>query len=93
MYVFLCNVSLFSHIPHLDLKAFFKLHARGRSPAGVSLAAAGVDALGQGVVQGGIDHVETDRLLVHLAARVPAQHTQHRTSEHFGYVLSFRPQN
>lgn len=55
----------------MGLKAYFKLRARGRSPAGVSLAAASVDALGQRVVQSGIDHVETDRLLVHLAARVP----------------------
>lgn len=44
------------------------------SPAGVSLAAAGVDALWQGVVQGGFHHVEADGLLVHLAARVPARH-------------------
>lgn len=42
------------------------------SPAGVSLAAAGVDALWQGVVQGGFDHVEADGLLMHFAARVPA---------------------
>lgn len=45
-------------------------------PAGVSLATASVDALGQGVMQSGINHIEADRLLVHLTARVPVQHTQ-----------------
>lgn len=40
-------------------------------PAGVSLAAAGVDTLGQRVVQAGINHVQTDGLLMHLAAGVP----------------------
>lgn len=42
-------------------------------PAGESLATASVDTLGQGVIQSGINHIETDRLLVHLTARVPAQ--------------------
>lgn len=47
-------------------------------PAGVSLAAASVDTLWQGVMQGGIDHIETDRLLVHLTAGVPVHHARTR---------------
>lgn len=43
-------------------------------PAGVSLATASVDALGQGIMQAGINHIQTDWLLVHLAAGVPVQH-------------------
>lgn len=43
-------------------------------PAGVSLATASVDALGQSVVQTGINHIQTDWLLMHLTARVPVQH-------------------
>lgn len=43
-------------------------------PAGVSLAAVSVDTLGQRVMQTGINHIETDRLLMDLAARVPEQH-------------------
>lgn len=42
-------------------------------PAGVSLTAAGVDALGQGLVQGGINHVQTDGFLMHLAAGIPVR--------------------
>lgn len=51
-------------------------------PAGVSLAAAGVDALGQSVVQRGVDHIEADGLLMHLAAGIPAEHTQNLSSTH-----------
>lgn len=51
------------------------------SPAGVSLAAAGVDALWQGVVQGGFDHVEADGLLMHFAARVPARQKRKNSTE------------
>lgn len=40
-------------------------------PAGVSLAAACIDTLGQGVVQSGIDDIQIDWLLVHLTAWVP----------------------
>lgn len=40
-------------------------------PAGVSLATVRVDALGQGVVQAGINHIHTDWLLMHLTAWVP----------------------
>lgn len=45
-------------------------------PAGVSLTTASVDTLRQGVMQSRINHIEADRLLVHLTARVPAQHPQ-----------------
>lgn len=45
-------------------------------PAGVSLTAAGVDALGQGLVQSGIDHVQTDGFLMHLAAGIPVRNAQ-----------------
>lgn len=40
-------------------------------PAGVSLAAACIDTLGQGVLQSGIDYIQIDWLLVHLTAWVP----------------------
>lgn len=49
-------------------------------PAGVSLATASVDTLGQGVMQTGINHIQADWLLMHLTARVPVQHTNnHKT--------------
>lgn len=44
---------------------------RACAPAGVSLAAAGVDALRQGVVQTGINHIQADWFLMHLTAGVP----------------------
>lgn len=43
------------------------------APAGVSLAAAGVDALRQRVVQTGINHIEADGFLMYLTAGVPVQ--------------------
>lgn len=47
-------------------------------PAGVSLVAEGVDALGQGVMQTGINHIQIDGFLMHLAARVPVQHAKNK---------------
>lgn len=66
-YVFMVDVLVYS----LHLLAF-TVHL----PAGVSLAAAGVDTLRQSVMQTGINHIQTDGLLMHLAAGVSAQHTQ-----------------
>lgn len=56
-------------------------------PAGESLAAASIDTLGQGVLQSGIDHIQTDGLQVDFTARIPAAsrweqkllHQVHRT--------------
>lgn len=47
-------------------------------PAGESLAAAGVDALRQRVMQTGINHIQTDGLLVNLTAGIPVQHTHNQ---------------
>lgn len=43
-------------------------------PAAVSLAAASVNTLGQSVVQTGINHIQTDGLLVHLTTGIPVKH-------------------
>lgn len=48
-------------------------------PAAVSLAAASVNTLGQSVVQTGINHIQTDGLLVHLTTGIPVKHKQHNT--------------
>lgn len=65
--------------------------SRGRmsvcSPARVSLAAPRVDALWQSVMQCGIDHMNTDWLLVHLTARVPVQNNKIITHNHLAENL------
>lgn len=53
-------------------------------PAGVSLATAGVDTLGQCVVQAGINHIQTDRLLMHLAAGIPKKNTPKKKTHFLG---------
>lgn len=42
-------------------------------PASEALAAAGVDTLGQGVLQTGVHHRQRQGLLVHLTAGVPVK--------------------
>ncbi len=47
-------------------------------PAGVSLAAAGVYTLGEGVMQSRINHIQTDWFLMYLTAWIPVHH-MHKT--------------
>lgn len=56
-------------------------------PAGVSLATTSVDTLGQGVMQSGINHIQTDWFLMHLTARVPVNHTHTHTNNQNGEGL------
>ena len=59
-------------------------------PAGVSLTTAGVDALGQGLMQSGINHVQTDWFLMHLAAGIPVRNIHEvKTQQGAGTVHYF----
>ena len=50
-------------------------------PASVSLATAGVNALGEAVMETGVDHTHAEGLLCQLTAGVPAD-TQTHTNVH-----------
>lgn len=58
-------------------------------PAAVSLAAASVNTLGQSVVQTGINHIQTDGLLVHLTTGISVKHKHNTTHWGGGVKLWF----
>lgn len=64
-----------------------KYETRAAVPAGDSLAAAGVDALWQGVVQTGINDVQAYGLLMDLTAGVSEEHSVTKSGEKGGFIF------